>query len=67
MTTKEQLTLEIVNDKCQFRGELFGLIFAGFVPLASQSPLTVIVYSVAKYRPHLSYFWENVISTIQQT
>ena len=29
-----------------------GLIFAGYVPLASQSPYPIIVYSVANYRPH---------------
>jgi len=43
---------------------LLGLIFAGYVPLASQNPYRIIVYSVAKYRPHLSHFWENVIFTI---
>ena len=32
------------------------LIFAGYVPLASQSPYSIKVYSVANYRPHLSYF-----------
>ena len=26
--------------------------FAGYVPLASQSPYPFIVYSVANYRPH---------------
>ena len=35
---------------------VIGLIFAGYVPLASQSPHPIIVYSVANYRPHLSYF-----------
>ena len=35
--------------------------FAGYVPLASQNPHTIIVYSVANYRPHLSHFWANVI------
>ena len=39
------------------RGVL-GLIFAGYVPLASQSPYPIMVYSVAKYRPHLSHFWQ---------
>ena len=39
-------------------GEL-GLIFAGFVPLASQNPYPIIVNSVAKYRPHPSHFWEK--------
>ena len=27
-------------------GELLGLIFAGYVPLASQNPYLIIVYSV---------------------
>ena len=36
-------------------GEL-GLIFAGYVLLASQSPYPIIIYSVANYRPHLSHF-----------
>ena len=41
-------------------GEL-ELIFAGYVPLASQSPYPIIVYSVmANYRPHLSHFWANM-------
>ena len=37
-----------------------GLIFAGFVPLASQSPYPIMVYSMANYRPHPSHFWANV-------
>ena len=41
-----------------------GLVFAGYVPPASQNPYPIIVYSVAKYRPHLSHFWENVIFAI---
>ena len=41
-------------------GGLLGLIFAGYVPLASQSPYPVIVYSVANYRPHISHSWENM-------
>ena len=32
-------------------------IFAGYVPLASQNPNHILVYSVANYRPHLSHFW----------
>ena len=35
--------------------------FAGYVPLASQNPHPILVYSVANYRPHLSHFWANVI------
>ena len=41
-------------------GEVLGLIFAGYVPLAFQSPYPIIVYSVANYRPHLSHFWANM-------
>ena len=37
-------------------GGVLGLTFAGYVPLASQSPYPIIVYSVANYyRPHLSH------------
>ena len=43
---------------------VFGLMFAGYVPLASQSPYPNIVYFLANYRPHLSYFLENVIYAI---
>ena len=43
------------------RGQgLLGLIFAGYVPLASQSPYPIIVYFVASCRPHLSHFWANM-------
>ena len=45
-------------------GGLLGSIFAGYVPLASQNPYPIIVYSVANYRPHLSHFWANVIFAI---
>ena len=37
-------------------GGLFGLTFGGYVPLVFQNPYPIIVYSVAKYRPHLSHF-----------
>ena len=37
-------------------GGVLGLSFAGYVPLASQSPCPIIVYFVANYRPHLSHF-----------
>ena len=40
-------------------GGVLGLIFAGYVPLATQSPYPIIVYSVANYRLHLSHFWAN--------
>ena len=40
-------------------GGLLGLMFAGFMPLASQSPNPFIVYFLANYRPHLkSLFWK---------
>ena len=41
-------------------GGVLGLIFAGFVLLASQSPYPIIVYFVANYRPRLSHFWANM-------
>ena len=50
--------------KCQESGSAPGLIFGGYVPLASNNPYPIIVYSVAKYRPHLSHFWENVMFII---
>ena len=37
-------------------GGLLGLIFFWYVPLASQNPYFITVYSVAKHRPHLSHF-----------
>ena len=37
-------------------GGVLGLIFAGYVPLASQNSYPIIVYFVAKYRPLLSQF-----------
>ena len=45
-------------------GGVLGLMFGGYVPLASQSPYPIIVYSVANYRPHLSHFLENIIFAI---
>ena len=42
-------------------GGVLGSSFAGYVPLASQNPYPILVYSVASYRPHLSHFWANVI------
>ena len=44
----------------EFTGGVLGLIFAGYVLLASQSPYPITVYSVANYRPHLSHFWANM-------
>ena len=43
---------------------VLGLMSAGYVPLASQSPYPVIVYFLANYRPYLSHFLENVIFAI---
>ena len=40
-------------------GGKLGLILAGYVPLVSQSPYPIIVYSAANYTPHLSHFWAN--------
>ena len=45
-------------------GRVLGLTFAGYVPLASQSPYPIIVYFWANYRPYLSHFLENVIFAI---
>ena len=39
-------------------------MFAGYVPLASQSHYPIIVYFLANYRPHLIHCLENVIFTI---
>ena len=39
-------------------------MFAGYVPLASQSPYLIIVYFWANYRPHLSHVLENVIFAV---
>ena len=33
-------------------------MFAGYVPLASQSPYPIIIYFSANYRPHVSQFVE---------
>ena len=45
-------------------GVVLGLMFAGYVPLASQSPHPILVYFSANYRPHLSHILENVIFAI---
>ena len=45
-------------------GGVLGLIFAGYVPLVSQSPYPLIAYFLANYRPHLRHFWANVIFKI---
>ena len=36
------------------------LISDGYVPLASQSPYPITVYSVANYTPYLGHFWVNM-------
>ena len=41
-------------------GGVLGLTFAGYVPLASQSPYPIKVYSVANYRPHLRQSWASM-------
>ena len=48
------------GDVVQGGGGELGLIFAGYVLLASQSPYPIIVYSVANYIPHLSPLWANM-------
>ena len=45
-------------------GGVLGLIFAGYVPLASQNLYPIIVYSVANLRPHLSHFWASLTFAI---
>ena len=45
-------------------GGVLGLMFAGYVPLASQSPHPILVYFSANYRPHLSHMLETVIFAI---
>ena len=45
---------------CYAPGMLLGLILAGYVPLASQNPYPITVYSVANYTPHLSQYWANM-------
>ena len=52
--------LRVVEESRGGGGKVLGLIFAGYVPLASQSPYPFIVYSVANYRPHLSHIWANM-------
>ena len=37
-------------------GKVLGLIFAGSVLLASQSPYPIYVYFLANYKPHLIHF-----------
>ena len=41
-------------------GGVLGSIFAGYVPLASPKPYSIIVYSGANFKPHVSHFWANI-------
>ena len=43
---------------------VLGLMFAGYVPLASQSPHPILDCFSANYRPHLSHILENVIFAV---
>ena len=63
MTTSQKRQLLDTN-KARGGGGVLGLIFAGYVPLASQSPYPIVVHFLANYRPHLSHFLENVIFAI---
>ena len=60
---------KVISSGLQSRGGggVLGSGFAGYLPLASQNPHPIIVYSVANYRPHLSHLWANatVISTTE--
>ena len=57
-----QIIIRILGEESGFvktfrtRWGLLALIFAGYVPLASQSPYPIIVYFVGNFRPHLSHF-----------
>ena len=52
------------NTTIEPRGGELGLMFAGLVPLASQSPYPILVYFLANYRLHPTHFLENVIFAI---
>ena len=45
---------------------VLGLIFVGYLPLASRSLYPIIVYSVANYRAYLSHFWANMLFSRSQ-
>ena len=45
-------------------GGVLGLMFVGYLPMASQSPYPIIVYFLANYRAHLLHFLQNVIFAI---
>lgn len=46
------------------RGEILGSLFAGLVPLASQKPYPIKVYSEATYKSYLIQFWASFISLL---
>ena len=54
--TEKYIYLKICELNTRGGGGVLVLSFAGYVPLASQSPCPIIVYFVASYRPHLSHF-----------
>ena len=43
--------------KCTSENQDLHPIPGGYVPLASQNPCPIIVYSMANCRPHLTYFF----------
>ena len=51
---------ELISKAKPNPGGCLGLIFARYVPLASQSFYPIIVYSVVNYRPHLCHFSANM-------
>ena len=52
--------VERLNTEREVPGGVLGVFFARYVPLASNSPYPITVYSVASYRLHLSHFWTNM-------
>ena len=58
------VTSPLLHHPGEVGGVVLGLMFAGYVPLASQSPYPIIVYFLAYYIPHPSHFLENVIFPI---
>ena len=51
-----EISVQMVSAPLGGDGGVLGLIFAGYVPLASQSPYPITVYSVPKDWLHLSHF-----------
>ena len=63
--------VSVINDSLSLEGArnprgILGLIFAGYVPLASQSPYPIIVYSVANYRTPSWSLWANMLFSRSQ-